>query len=157
MTLKESAQLVIQAGAMGNYADIFLLDMGKPVKVVDLARDMIQLSGRTVRDNDNPEGDIEIIFTGLRPGEKLYEELQFSNEIRINTNHKKILILKSHHKSKPWNVLNEKISELLQITKSLDHDKILLKLKDVLPNYNPRILTKSELNIDQFYSLKGKA
>jgi len=151
MLVQEACQLILQCGALGIGGEIFLLKMGRSIKILDMAKDMIRLSGL------EPEEDIPIVYTGLRPGEKLYEELQFSNEIRINTNHKKILILKSHHKSKPWNVLNEKISELLQITKSLDHDKILLKLKDVLPNYNPRILTKSELNIDQFYSLKGKA
>ncbi|ANY18926.1 UDP-N-acetyl-alpha-D-glucosamine C6 dehydratase [Tsuneonella dongtanensis] len=75
MTVPEAAQLVLQAGAMAEGGDVFLLDMGEPVRIVDLARNMIELSGLTVCDEANPEGDIEIAFTGLRPGEKLYEEL----------------------------------------------------------------------------------
>ena len=75
MTIPEAAQLVIQAGAMGNVGDVFLLDMGEPVRINDLARKMIHLSGLTVEDDDNSGGDIRIEYTGLRPGEKLYEEL----------------------------------------------------------------------------------
>jgi FlaA1/EpsC-like NDP-sugar epimerase len=75
MTIPEAAQLVIQAGAMASGGDVFVLDMGEPVRIVDLARNMIELSGLTVRDRDNPFGDIELRVVGLRPGEKLYEEL----------------------------------------------------------------------------------
>ncbi|RVU11165.1 polysaccharide biosynthesis protein [Rhizobium sp. RMa-01] len=75
MTISEASQLVIQAGAMGEGGDVFLLDMGEPVRIADLARKMVELSGLTVRDENNPEGDIELSVTGLRPGEKLYEEL----------------------------------------------------------------------------------
>ena len=75
MTIREAAQLVIQAGSMGNNGEVFILDMGEPVKIFDLAKDMITLSGMTVRDKTNPNGDIEIIFTGKREGEKLFEEL----------------------------------------------------------------------------------
>lgn len=75
MTIPEAAQLVIQAGAMGKGGDVFVLDMGEPVKIVDLAKNLVYLSGLEVKDENNPHGDIEILFTGLRPGEKLYEEL----------------------------------------------------------------------------------
>ncbi|MDR6853958.1 FlaA1/EpsC-like NDP-sugar epimerase [Variovorax guangxiensis] len=75
MTIPEAAQLVIQAGAMASGGDVFVLDMGEPIRIVDLARRMVELSGMTVRDADNPAGDIEIRVVGLRPGEKLYEEL----------------------------------------------------------------------------------
>src|SRR5690554_7514626 len=75
MTIPEAAQLVIQAGSMGLGGDVFVLDMGEPVRIVELARQMIMLSGLTVRDEANPNGDISIAFSGLRPGEKLYEEL----------------------------------------------------------------------------------
>ena len=75
MTIPEAAQLVIQAGAMAKGGDVFILDMGEPVKIVDLAKNLIQLSGLSVKDENNPKGDIEITYTGLRPGEKLYEEL----------------------------------------------------------------------------------
>ncbi|ENB8129702.1 polysaccharide biosynthesis protein, partial [Shigella sonnei] len=75
MTIPEASQLVIQAGAMGHGGDVFVLDMGDPVKIYDLAKRMIRLSGLSVRDDKNPDGDIAIEVTGLRPGEKLYEEL----------------------------------------------------------------------------------
>jgi FlaA1/EpsC-like NDP-sugar epimerase len=75
MSIPEAAQLVLQAGAMAEGGEVFVLDMGQPVRIIDLARRMIELSGRRVRDETNPEGDIEITVTGLRPGEKLYEEL----------------------------------------------------------------------------------
>ncbi|MDP0588472.1 MAG: nucleoside-diphosphate sugar epimerase/dehydratase [Candidatus Endonucleobacter bathymodioli] len=89
MTISEAAQLVIQAGGMGEGGDVFVLDMGRPVKIIDLARRMIQLSGLSVREWSNPEGDIEIIFTGLRPGEKLYEELLFDDNV-TKTGHARI-------------------------------------------------------------------
>src|SRR5690606_22707192 len=75
MTIPEAAQLVIQAGAMAEGGEVFVLDMGQPVRIIDLALRMIELSGRTVRDAGRPDGDIEVQITGLRPGEKLYEEL----------------------------------------------------------------------------------
>ena len=90
MTIPEAAQLVIQAGAMGQAGEIFVLDMGEPVHVLDLARDMIRLSGMTIRDDDNPDGDIEIVFTGLREGEKLYEELLVDGSVK-QTLHEKIM------------------------------------------------------------------
>ncbi len=88
MTIKEAAQLVIQAGALGNNGSIFLLDMGEPVKINNLAKDMIRLSGQSIKDDDNPEGDIEIVYTGLRPGEKLYEELLISADMEKTIHHK---------------------------------------------------------------------
>jgi FlaA1/EpsC-like NDP-sugar epimerase len=75
MTIPEAAQLVLQAGAMAVGGDVFVLDMGQPVKIIDLARRIVHLSGLSVRDSSNPDGDVEIEITGLRPGEKLYEEL----------------------------------------------------------------------------------
>jgi len=75
MTISEAANLVIQAGVIGGSGDVLLLDMGAPVKIAELARQMIKLAGRTVKDKNTPKGDIEIIYTGLRPGEKMYEEL----------------------------------------------------------------------------------
>ena len=90
MTIPEAAELVIQAGAMGQGGDLFVLDMGEPVKIIELARKMILLSGMEIRDDEHPEGDIEIVFTGLRPGEKLFEELLIGNNIS-KTKHKKIM------------------------------------------------------------------
>lgn len=91
MTIPEASQLVIQAGALGTGGDVFLLDMGEPVRIQDLARQMIALSGLKVREEKNPNGDIEIQYTGLRPGEKLYEELLIDEENTEITSHKRIL------------------------------------------------------------------
>lgn len=90
MTIPEASQLVIQAGAMGKGGDVFVLDMGEPVRIADLARRMIHLMGLEVRDAEHPNGDIEIKFSGLRPGEKLYEELLVGNNVR-NTEHSRIM------------------------------------------------------------------
>ena len=91
MTITEASELVIQAGALGNKAEIFILDMGEPVKLIELARDMIQLSGMSVKDQNNPDGDIEIEISGLRPGEKLYEELLIDKS-SSPTMHEKIMV-----------------------------------------------------------------
>ena len=91
MTIPEASQLVIQAGALGTGGDVFLLDMGEPVRIQDLARQMISLSGLKVREDKNPNGDIEIQYTGLRPGEKLYEELLIDEENTEITAHTRIL------------------------------------------------------------------
>jgi FlaA1/EpsC-like NDP-sugar epimerase len=99
MTIPEAAQLVIQAGAMGKGGDVFLLDMGKPVKILDLAKRMIHLSGFEVKDDDNPSGDIEITYTGLRPGEKLYEELLIGSNV-MPTQHE--LIMSAEEDSLLW-------------------------------------------------------
>ena len=90
MTIPEAAQLVIQAGGMALGGDVFVLDMGQPVKIQDLARRMIHLMGLTVRDDENPHGDIEIQFTGLRPAEKLYEELLLGENVS-GTDHPRIM------------------------------------------------------------------
>jgi FlaA1/EpsC-like NDP-sugar epimerase len=106
MTIPEAAQLVIQAGAMAKGGDVFLLDMGQPVKIIDLARRMIELSGLTVRDELNPDGDIEIQITGLRHGEKLYEELLIGEDSET-TPHPRIM--KAHEDFMPWPALQEKL------------------------------------------------
>ncbi len=90
MSIPEAAELVIQAGAMGEGGDVFVLDMGEPVKIVELAKRLLILVGWKLIDENNPEGDIEIIFTGLRPGEKLYEELLIGDNVST-TEHKRIL------------------------------------------------------------------
>jgi FlaA1/EpsC-like NDP-sugar epimerase len=109
MTIKEASQLVIQAGAMGKIGDIFVLDMGDQVQVLDLAKDMIRLSGMTIADEDNPEGDIEIVFTGLRPGEKLFEELLIDDKAR-KTEHKKISRVEDKHIS--WDEVKGYLGQL---------------------------------------------
>jgi FlaA1/EpsC-like NDP-sugar epimerase len=117
MTIPEAAQLVLQAGAMATGGDVFVLDMGKPVKIADLARRMISLSGLTVRDESNPDGDIEIQFTGLRPAEKLYEELLIGANV-AGTEHP--MILRAMEPSLPWERVEELLQELLATMKEFD-------------------------------------
>ena len=110
MTIPEASQLVLQAGAMARGGDVFVLDMGKPIRIADLARRMIHLSGLTARDEQNPEGDIEIRFTGLRPAEKLFEELLIGNNVS-GTEHPMILRAMEH--SLPWDKMQELLQKLL--------------------------------------------
>jgi FlaA1/EpsC-like NDP-sugar epimerase len=109
MTIPEAAQLVIQAGAMGTGGDVFVLDMGQPVRIIDLARRMVELSGLTVKDEMNPNGDIEFKITGLRPGEKLYEELLIGDN-PITTQHPRIM--KAQEQFLPWATLEAKLNTL---------------------------------------------
>ena len=109
MTVTEAAQLVIQAGAMGKNSEVFLLDMGKSVKIKDLIYKMINFSGYSVKDEANPDGDIEIRIIGLRPGEKLYEELLISDDPK-NTDHFKIK--KTKYKFIPLLELEEHLKNL---------------------------------------------
>src|SRR5690606_1303120 len=99
MTIPEAAELVIQAGAMGSGGDVFVLDMGEPVRILDLATRMINLSGCTIKDEKNVDGDIEIHYTGLRPGEKLYEELMIGDKVS-GTEHSRIM--RAEEKSLDW-------------------------------------------------------
>lgn len=109
MTIPEAAQLVIQAGAMATGGDVFLLDMGEPVKIIELARRMIELSGLTIKDKEKPDGDIEIVVTGLRPGEKLYEELLIADN-PIKTTHQRIF--KAHENYIKYSQLREYLDDL---------------------------------------------
>ncbi|WP_029134508.1 polysaccharide biosynthesis protein [Sedimenticola selenatireducens] len=134
MTIPEAAQLVIQAGAMAKGGDVFVLDMGQPVKIMDLARRMVELSGLTVQDEDNPEGDIEIQITSLRPGEKLYEELLIGDNPGV-TSHPRIM--KAHDDFLPWALLEEKLSALVVALDANDVDVIKVMLKQMVPGYQP--------------------
>ncbi|MBY3083322.1 polysaccharide biosynthesis protein [Rhizobium laguerreae] len=109
MTISEASQLVIQAGAMAEGGDVFLLDMGEPVRIADLARKMVELSGLAVRDEDNPEGDIELSVTGLRPGEKLYEELLIGDNPET-TEHPRIM--KAREDFLSWPELSRRLNTL---------------------------------------------
>ncbi len=121
MTIREAAQLVIQAGSMGNNGEVFILDMGEPVKIFDLAKDMITLSGMTVRDKTNPNGDIEIIFTGKREGEKLFEELVIDS-VLAETKHKSIM--KADEKDLDSNLLDSYVEMLKDAVSNDDEDTI---------------------------------
>jgi FlaA1/EpsC-like NDP-sugar epimerase len=134
MTIPEAAQLVIQAGAMAGGGEVFVLDMGEPVKIYDLARRMIQLSGLSVRDEQNPHGDIEIVVTGLRPGEKLYEELLIG-ENPTSTSHPRIMMAREEYLD--LENLKKEI-ELLQntITKG-QFDVVVAQLQKLVHGYQP--------------------
>jgi FlaA1/EpsC-like NDP-sugar epimerase len=127
MTIPEAAQLILQAGAMGEGGEIFILDMGSPVKILDMARDLIRLSGF------EPDEDIEIRFIGLRPGEKLYEELITEGEGISSTSHKKISVLRKPPCDLNW--LKTKIDELTLLAEGQDAAGIKRKLKEILPEY----------------------
>lgn len=134
MTIPEAAQLVIQAGAMGQGGDVFLLEMGKPVKIDDLARRMVHLMGRTVMDEENPEGDIEIKYTGLRPAEKLYEELLIGNNV-MGTEHPKIM--RAQEKSLPWESVEKILDQIMQSTQRFDVESTLRILSEAVEEYSP--------------------
>jgi FlaA1/EpsC-like NDP-sugar epimerase len=134
MTIPEAAQLVIQAGAMGQGGDVFVLDMGQPVKINDLARRMVELSGLTVRDGLNPNGDIEVKVTGLRPGEKLYEELLIGDNPKP-TQHPRIM--KAHEQFISWPQLESKLNALSMAMSVNDVPVIRALLKDLVSGYQP--------------------
>jgi FlaA1/EpsC-like NDP-sugar epimerase len=133
MTIPEACKLILQAGALGEGGEIFILDMGTPIKIVDMARDLIRRSGF------KPDVDIEIKFTGLRPGEKLYEELITQGEGIARTPHEKILVLKGNDSNLPW--LNRKIEELVRLAQEQDAIGIKSKLKEIVPEYQPYEIT----------------
>jgi FlaA1/EpsC-like NDP-sugar epimerase len=143
MTIPEAAQLVIQAGSMGRGGDVFVLDMGEPVKIVELAEKMIHLSGLSVRSAINPLGDISIEFTGLRPGEKLYEELLIGDNV-IATCHS--MIMSANEDYLPWDIVKVKLSELLGAIDSGDFSLIRTLLRELVSGYTP----EGEI-VDWFY------
>ena len=122
MTIEEAAQLVIQAGAMASGGDVFVLDMGEPVKIYDLAKKMIQLSGLELKDQINPHGDIEILITGLRPGEKLFEELLIGNNPQPTIHPK---IFKAQEDFISWQKLEKELNKLEKLIQNNDLQNIL--------------------------------
>ncbi|ROM71247.1 hypothetical protein BK654_09425 [Pseudomonas brassicacearum] len=134
MTIPEAAQLVIQAGSMGQGGDVFVLDMGEPVRIVELAQKMIHLSGLSVRTEKNPQGDIAIKFTGLRPGEKLYEELLIGDNVSA-TPHPMIMSANEDHL--PWDVLKMRLSDLLVAVEEDDYARVRQLLRDTVSGYTP--------------------
>ena len=134
MTIPEAAALVIQAGAMGKGGDVFVLDMGEPVKIVDLATNLIKLSGLEVKSQDNPLGDIEIKFTGLRPGEKLFEELLIGDDV-MGTEHERIMT--ANESFLPYAEYKQILDKLDQACHSFDHEKIREILLSTPTGFNP--------------------
>lgn len=135
MSIPEAAELVVQAGAMGEGGDVFVLDMGEPVRIVDLAKRMIHLSGFLELDKDRPEGDVEIIFTGLRPGEKLYEELLIGDKV-TDTVHPKIM--RAEETVVPWGTLNEILECLFKAVKTDDIHETRTILIDNVDGFKPQ-------------------
>ena len=133
MTINEASQLVIQSGALGKKGDIFVLDMGEQIKISQLAEDMIRLSGMTVRDEDNPEGDIEIVYTGLRPGEKLYEELFIGNRVS-KTDHEQIMLTDESFVS--WSQLEKDLNDLDAFIKTYDFESIISIMRKRIDGFN---------------------
>jgi len=130
MTIPEAVQLVLEAAAMGNGGEIFIFDMGEPVKIVDLATNMIKLAGLV------PEKDIKLVFTGLRPGEKLYEELLMIEEQTISTYHPKIKISKNINHN--FLYIQNVIEELLLLNNLNNDLDMVKKMKEIIPDYKSK-------------------
>ena len=134
MTIPEASQLVIQAGAMGKGGDVFVLDMGKSIKIFDLASKMIHLSGYSIKSIKEPAGDVEIKFSGLRPGEKLYEELLIGDNV-VGTSHDRIM--SAHEAMLPWHELQKIISRLDVSCSNYDLQSIRNILEDAPTGFSP--------------------
>jgi len=135
MTIPEASQLVIQAGAMGHGGDVFVLDMGEPIRIVDLAKRMIHLSGLEIKDAEHPDGDIEISYTGLRPGEKLYEELLIGDNVS-KTDHARIMRAQEH--VIPWAELEKMLATLERATEDDDFERVRGVLADAVTGFIPQ-------------------
>ena len=158
MTIPEAANLVIQAGAMAKGGEVFVLDMGAPVKIVDLAKRMVHLSGFEVKDKAHPHGDIEILFTGLRPGEKLYEELIIGEDNVQDTDHP--LIMQAMEHSFPLNELEATLNELALRAQHYDVDWLKGRFKYFVAGYqegtpNDKSIEVAKLKISETDSTKS--
>jgi FlaA1/EpsC-like NDP-sugar epimerase len=149
MTIPEASQLVIQAGAMAKGGDVFVLDMGQSVKIMDLARRMVELSGLTVRDEQNPDGDIEIKIMGLRPGEKLYEELLIGDNPQP-TSHSKIM--KANEEFIPWAEFEGRLRSLETALNVNDVGVIRLMMEKLITGYVPSDQIVDLVYLEQIYS-----
>ena len=146
MTTMEAAQLVIQAGAMGKYSEVFVLDMGNSIKIYDLIKKMISLSGLTVKDEDNIDGDIEITITGLKPGEKLYEELLIGNNPK-KTHHPKILKIEENFI--PFEKLEIDLNYLKKLLEQNDVFQVKKVLFKLIESYDPNSEIVDHIYIDE--------
>jgi FlaA1/EpsC-like NDP-sugar epimerase len=135
MTIPEAVELVIQAGAMAKGGDLFVLDMGKPVRILDLAQKMIRLSGLRLKDKQHLDGDIEIKFTGLRPGEKLYEELLIGGNVSKTDNP---MILRAEEEMLAWDDLKLILDGLQESVDSGDLVKLRQLLIKAVPGFKPQ-------------------
>ncbi|EHQ27719.1 polysaccharide biosynthesis protein [Mucilaginibacter paludis] len=141
MTIPEACRLVLEAGSMGNGGEIFIFDMGKSVKIVDLAKKMIKLSGFVV------DKDIKITYSGLRPGEKLYEELLNDAENTMPTHHEKIMVAKTREYS--FNTVNENINQLLGFSQSFNDILVVKKMKQIVPEFKSNNSVYEEYDVEE--------
>ena len=148
MSIPEAAELVIQAGAMGKGGDVFVLDMGEPVMIYELAKRLINLSGMEVKDNETPDGDIEIIFTGLRPGEKLYEELLIGDNVST-TEHKQILRAEEDY------ISIDKLENYVELLRDAEKDGDVSTLRDILKEAVIGFTPEDEI-VDVVYQQQNK-
>lgn len=139
MTIPEACHLVLEAGTMGNGGEIYLFDMGKSVKIFDLAKKMIKLSGLTLGK------DIQIIVTGLRPGEKLFEELLNDKENTLPTHHPMIMI--ANVRKYNFDVISQEIDSLIDIVSCQDNFKIVKKMKSIVPEYKSKNSIFEQLDV----------
>jgi FlaA1/EpsC-like NDP-sugar epimerase len=135
MSIPEAVELVIQAGAMAKGGDVFVLDMGEPIRILDLAKKMIRLSGLQIKDELYPDGDIEIEFTGLRPGEKLYEELLIGDNVSETGNP---MIMRAEEEMLAWDDLKLILDGLEKAVDSGDQDKLRQLLIKAVPGFKPQ-------------------
>ncbi|NTU50651.1 MAG: polysaccharide biosynthesis protein, partial [Desulfobulbaceae bacterium] len=151
MSIPEASQLVIKAGTFAKGGEVFLLDMGEPIKIIDLARRMVELSGLTVRDEMHPDGDIEIKVTGLRPGEKLYEELLIGNNPEPTPNPR---IFKASEQFLPWAELEPKLEVMRNAIDWNDVEEIKMLLKRIIPEYQPTIETSDLVAMERAFCVQ---
>ena len=145
MTIPEASQLILQAGAMGSSADVFVLQMGEPIKIIDLAKRMVALAGKTIKDENNPTGEIEITFTSLRPGEKLHEQLSH-NENLEKTAHEMILMSKEEMTDRDNTLLiMNRIEEAILLS---DVEELILVMKMLIPDFIPSWDSTQLPNVD---------
>jgi FlaA1/EpsC-like NDP-sugar epimerase len=154
MTIPEASQLVLQASSMARGGEVFVLDMSEPVRIDDLARRMIRLMGLTVRDASNPDGDIEIVYTGLRPAEKLFEELLIGNNV---TGTKHPMIRQAMEPRLSWQQLRSQLDEMLAAVEALDYEKsyalLMQSATKILPKTGLQDLVW--LRTQQFVAVRG--
>ena len=149
MTVSEAVELIIQAGTMGNGGDLFVLDMGKPVKIEELATKMINLSGLKIKNEQNPDGDIDITYIGLRPGEKLYEELLIGDKVSETDNP---LIMCAEEEMLIWNELKPLLNRLMEANNNYDHKKVCELLVQIVPGFKSNIKISDILYEDKMIS-----
>jgi FlaA1/EpsC-like NDP-sugar epimerase len=140
MTISEASLLVIQAGSMAKGGEVFVLDMGESIRILDLAKRMIKLSGLELKDENNLEGEIEIQFSGLRPGEKLFEELLIGNDVS-KTSHPRIM--KANEGFLNWQDLKKRISFLIKNCLENDEEAVKLAIQNIVREYSPFMIEKN--------------